>query len=79
MPRAKIEFDYQKGQAGDTLLKDVTSSTTTPYILDFADRTEQWDSIKTTRTITTADGIEWRRGSGTVTVSVGPNSEVFVT
>lgn len=79
MPRAKIEFDYQKGQAGDTLLKDVTSSTATPYILDFVDRREQWERIDTTRTITTANGQKWTRTSGTVTVSVGPNSEVFVT
>lgn len=78
-PRAKLEFDYQKGQAGDTLLKNVTSSTATPYILDFADRREQWERIDTTRTITTANGQKWTRTSGTVTVSVGPNSEVFVT
>lgn len=72
-------IDYQIGQAGDTLLKDVTSSITTPYILDFVDRTEQWNSIKTTRIITTANGQEWTRASGTLTLSVYNTSEIFVT
>lgn len=46
---------------------------------EFADRTEQWERINTTRTITTADGQKWTRTSGTVTMSVSQNAEVFVT